>query len=139
MAVLANKIPGPSFDKNWFVFTLSKYYNYEICSFNWSFAHHTYTVSTNAQSVYAVDYESQADVTVYVVDYESQADLSVYWVDYESQADEDGLWYMTDYESQADVSIYFVDYESQADLTIYYVDYESQAGWNGSNKSHLFR
>lgn len=96
-------------------------------------------LSTHAQSVYAVDYESQADVTVYVVDYESQADLSVYWVDYESQADDDGLWYMTDYESQADVSIYFVDYESQADLTIYYVDYESQAGWNGSNKSHLFR
>ena len=25
--------------------------------------------STHAQSVYAVDYESQADVTVYVVDY----------------------------------------------------------------------
>ena len=48
--------------------------------------------STHAQSVYAVDYASQADVTVYVVDYESQADLSVYWVDYESQADEDGLW-----------------------------------------------
>ena len=64
---------------------------------------------------------------------------SVYAVDYESQADEDGLWYMTDYESQADVSIYYVDYQSQADLTIYYVDYESQAGWNGSNKSHLFR
>ena len=50
------------------------------------------TLSTSAQSVYAVDYASQADVTVYVVDYASQADLSVYWVDYESQADEDGLW-----------------------------------------------
>lgn len=91
----------------------------------------------NAQKVYNVDYESQADVKVYAVKYESQCDLTVYFVDYESQADEDGLWYWVDYESQADVNLYFVDYESQADLKIYYVEYESQAGWRNANKRHL--
>ena len=45
----------------------------------------------NAQQVYSVDYESQADVKVFVVDYESQADLLVYKVKYSSQAgDNDG-------------------------------------------------
>ena len=42
--------------------------------------------TTNAQKVYSVKYESQADVKVFVVKYESQADLKVYKVDYESQA-----------------------------------------------------
>ena len=54
-------------------------------------------------------------------------------------ADEDGLWYMTDYNRRLMSASIGGDYQSQADLTIYYVDYESQAGWNGSNKSHLFR
>ena len=34
----------------------------------------------NAQKVYTVKYESQADVKVYVVKYESQADFKVYKV-----------------------------------------------------------
>ncbi len=91
----------------------------------------------NAQKVYKVDYESQADLKIYVVNYESQCDLKVYYVDYESLADEPGLWYPVKYESQADKTIYFVDYESQADLKIYYVDYESQAGWRNKKKQHL--
>ena len=70
----------------------------------------------NAQKVYSVKYESQANVKVYVVNYESQADLLVYKVSYESQAgDNNGKWYFTDYESQAKKKIYFVNYESQAD------------------------
>ena len=36
--------------------------------------------AVNAQKVYSVDYESQADVKVFVVQYESQADLKVYKV-----------------------------------------------------------
>ena len=42
-----------------------------ICSFSYS------------QTVYTVDYESQADLKVYAVDYESQCDLKVYKVDYD--------------------------------------------------------
>ena len=91
-----------------------------------------------AQKIYSVDYQSQADVKVFVVDYESQADLKVYKVKYESQAGKnDGKWYFVKYESQADVKIYFVDYESQADLKIFFVDYESQAGWRNKEKKHL--
>ena len=36
-----------------------------------------------AQKIFSVQYESQADVKVFVVDYESQADLLVYKVDYD--------------------------------------------------------
>lgn len=50
--------------------------------------------TTNAQKVYSVKYQSQADVKVFVVKYESQADLKVYKVDYESQAgNNDGKWF----------------------------------------------
>jgi hypothetical protein len=40
----------------------------------------------NAQKVFSVDYENQADVKVFVVKYENQADLKIYFVDYENQA-----------------------------------------------------
>ena len=95
--------------------------------------------SVNAQKVFKVKYESQADVKVFIVKYESQCDLKVYHVDYESQAKKDGKWFNVKYESQADKKIYYVDYESQADLKIFYVDYESQAGWKNSSKSHLMK
>jgi hypothetical protein len=92
-----------------------------------------------AQKVYKVKYESQADIKVYIVDYESQADLKVYFVEYESRACKDGLWYPVQYESRADIKVYFVNYESQADLKIYIVDYESQAGWRNNQKQHLLK
>jgi len=99
-----------------------------------------FTVFTiNAQKIYKVKYESQADVKVYAEQSESQADLKVYVVNYESQADNNhGNWYFVDYESQADVKVYFVDYESQADVKIYFVDYESQAGWKNNEKKRFF-
>ena len=94
--------------------------------------------TTNAQKVYSVKYESQADVKVFVVKYESQADLKVYKVDYESQAgNNDGKWFFVNYESQAKKKLFFVDYESQADLKIFFVDYQSQAGWKNSSKKQL--
>ena len=94
--------------------------------------------TTNAQKVYSVKYQSQADVKVYVVKYESQADLKVYKVDYESQAgNNDGKWFFVNYESQAKKKLFFVDYESQADLKIFFVDYQSQAGWKNSSKKQL--
>ena len=37
---------------------------------------------SNAQKIFSVDYESQADIKVFVVDYESQADLKVFKVKY---------------------------------------------------------
>ena len=93
---------------------------------------------SNAQKIYSVDYESQADIKVFVVDYESQADLKVFKVEYQSQVGHnDGNWFFTDYASQADKKIFFVDYKSQADLKIYFVDYKSQTGWKNSSKKHL--
>jgi hypothetical protein len=92
----------------------------------------------NAQTVYSVKYEAQADVKVYVVEYESQADLLVYKEDYSSRAKgNEGNWFFVDYQSQANKSIYFVKYESQADLKIYFVKYESKAGWRNKEKIHL--
>jgi len=85
-----------------------------------------FITNVNAQKVFKVKYESQADIKVYVVKYESQCDLKVYHVKYESQARKDGLWYS-------------VNYESQADKKVYYVDYESQAGWKNNSKSHLLK
>jgi predicted YcjX-like family ATPase len=92
----------------------------------------------NAQKVFSVKYESQADLKVYVVKYESQADLKVFKVKYESQAaDNNGKWFFTKYENQADKKIFFVDYESQAELKIFFVPYESQAGWREKSKKAL--
>ena len=44
------------------------------------------TLNLQAQKVFKVKYESQADLKVYVVEYESQCDLKVFFVEYESQA-----------------------------------------------------
>ena len=96
------------------------------------------TLYTYGQTLYSVEYKSQADVNIFVVDYKSQADLLVYKVDYKSQAKgNEGLWYFVEYKSQADFNIYFVDYKSQADLKIFFVDYKSQAGWQSKEKKHL--
>ena len=40
-------------------------------------------MNMNAQKVFKVEYESQADLKVFVVEYESQCDLKVYFVEYE--------------------------------------------------------
>ena len=51
------------------------------------------TLYTSGQTLYSVEYKSQADVKIFVVDYKSQADLLVYKVDYKSQAKgNEGLW-----------------------------------------------
>jgi len=95
--------------------------------------------NANAQKIFSVDYESQADVKVFVVDYESQADLKVFKVKYESQAGKnDGRWFFVKYASQSDKKIFFVKYESQADVKVFFVDYESQAGWEQSSKMPYF-
>jgi hypothetical protein len=50
----------------------------------------------NAQKVYSVQYENQADIKVFVVKYENQADLKVFKVKYENQAGKnDGKWFFT--------------------------------------------
>ena len=55
-----------------------------------------------AQKVFSVDYENQADVKVFVVSYENQADLKVYKVKYENQAGQnDGKWFFTAYSNQS--------------------------------------
>jgi hypothetical protein len=50
--------------------------------------------SVNAQKVFTVEYENQADVKVFVVKYENQADINIFKVKYENQAgDNDGKWF----------------------------------------------
>ena len=91
-----------------------------------------------AQKVYSVEYESQADVKVFVVDYENQSDLKVFRVKYSNQAGKNtGKWFFTKYSNQADKNIFFVNYQNQADLKVYFVKYENQAGWRNKSKQHL--
>jgi hypothetical protein len=66
-------------------------------------------ITINAQKVFSVDSQWQADVKVYVVDSEWQADLSVFKVSSQWQADgNEGKWYFTDSQWQADKKIYFI-------------------------------
>jgi len=77
--------------------------------------------SLAGQTVFTVDYASQADVKVFVVEYESQADLKVFKVPYASQAKgNEGKWFWVPYASQAHKKVFFVDYASQADLKIFF-------------------
>ena len=88
--------------------------------------------ATAAQTVYVVQYVSQADVRLYETRTRSQADVILYRVPYRSQADpEKGLWYEATYRSQADWSVYWVQYRSQADCVVYFAPYRSQARRNG--------
>jgi hypothetical protein len=56
------------------------------------------TAITSAQSIFTVDYDSQAEIKAFVVDYESQADLLVYKAKYKSEAiGNEGLWHFVKY------------------------------------------
>ena len=44
------------------------------------------STAANAQKVFAVEYQNQADVKVFVVKYENQADVKIFFVRYENQA-----------------------------------------------------
>ena len=97
-----------------------------------------FTTITSAQSIFTVDYVSQAEVKVFVVDYESQADLLVYKAKYKSEAiGNEGLWHFVQYQSQAQKKIFFVKYKSQADLLICFTPYKSKAGWRNKQKMAL--
>ena len=94
--------------------------------------------SLKAQTVYSVEYKSDAKVKVFVASYKSDADLVVYKCSYKSDATgNDGLWYFTGYKSDAKFPIYFCDYKSDADLVIFFADYKSDAGWKNASKKHL--
>ena len=91
-----------------------------------------------AQTVFNVNYKSDAKVKVYVANYKSDADLVVYKCKYKSDATgNDGLWFFTDYKSDAKFPIFFCDYKSDADLVIFFSEYKSDAGWKNSSKKHL--
>ena len=50
-----------------------------------------------AQTMYEVQYESQADIKLYEVDYPSQADIKYFIVEYKSQVNESkNHWYWVD-------------------------------------------
>lgn len=93
---------------------------------------------TSAQTIFTVNYQSQADVKVFVVDFESRADLLVYKTKHRSEASgNEGLWHFVDYQSQAQKKIFFVKHQSQADLFICFTPYKSKAGWRNKKKQHL--
>lgn len=95
-------------------------------------------VRSNAQTVFSVDYKSDADVKVFVARYQSDADLVVYRAKYKSDAGEnDGVWFFTEYKSDAKKKVFFVDYKSDADLVIFFSEYKSDAGWKTNSKKHL--
>jgi len=80
-----------------------------------------------AQTMYEVEYASQADLLLYEVKYPAQADIRYYPVQYRSQANERrNHWYWTDYPAQAKYRVYWVRYRSQADRTVYEVQYPTQ-------------
>ena len=80
-----------------------------------------------AQTMYEVQYKTQADLLLYEVRYASQADIRYYPVQYRSQANERrNHWYWTDYPAQAKYRVYWVQYRSQADRTVYEVQYPAQ-------------
>jgi len=80
-----------------------------------------------AQTMYEVQYKTQADLLLYEVRYASQADIRYYPVQYRSQANERrNHWYWTDYPAQAKYRVYWVQYRSQADRLVYEVQYPAQ-------------
>ena len=96
------------------------------------------SLGARAQSVFTVNYKSDADVKVYVAQYKSDADLAVWKCPYKSDAEGNkGLWYFVNYKSDAKKTVYFVDYKSDADLVIWFAPYKSDAGWIRKEKQHL--
>ena len=83
--------------------------------------------TATAQTMFEVQYESQADIKLYEVDYPSQADMLYYEVEYRSQVNEKkNHWYWTNYISQAKYRVWWAKYPSQADRKVYKVRYPSQ-------------
>ena len=68
-------------------------------------------LQAGAQTVYSVDYKSDADIKVFV----------------------------SEYKSDAKKKIYFVKYKSDADLIIYFSQWKSDAGWRNNSKKHLMQ
>lgn len=92
----------------------------------------------NAQKIFRVDNQFEADIKVYVVDFEFQADLKVYKVKYENEAGENnGKWFFARYCYQPVFKVYFVENITQSELKIFFVDFENHAGWRDSTKMYL--
>ena len=83
--------------------------------------------TAQAQTMFEVQYESQADIRLYEVGYPSQADMLYYEVEYRSQVNEKkNHWYWVKYTSQAKYRVWWAKYPSQADRKVYKVKYPSQ-------------
>lgn len=97
-------------------------------------------VSANAQNIYPVDKESQADVKLFVVNNERIADICVYDVNSVNQNERDnGKWHFVCCENDAQKKVYFVENEKQADIKVYFVNTENQAGWKNNSKNYLMK
>ena len=84
-----------------------------------------FTLSTNAQKIFSVSSQFDADVKVYVTD--SQFDAG----------NNDGKWFFVDSQFDAKKKIFFVDSQFDADLKIYFVGSQFDAGWRESSKKYL--
>ena len=68
-----------------------------------------FTLSTNAQKIFSVSSQFDADVKVYVTDSQFDADLLVYRVDSQFDAgNNDGKWFFVDSQFDAKKKIFFV-------------------------------
>jgi hypothetical protein len=95
----------------------------------------TYSLNTNAQTVYSCDSKYDADVKVFVASSKYDADLVVYKCSSKYDAvDNKGLWFFVDSKYDAKKKIYFCDSKYDADIIIYFSNSKYDAEWRDKSK-----
>jgi hypothetical protein len=85
------------------------------------------STTTQAQTIYEVEYKSQSNIVLYKTQYKSQATYKYYIVQYRSKANTSKHhWYIVQYESQAELKVWWTEYPNQADHKVYEVNYPSE-------------
>ena len=80
-----------------------------------------------AQTMYEVQYKTQADVRLWKSKHRSQADFTYWIAPYRSQANRQfNHWYIVDYPSQAQVRFIWVTHRSEATHVVWQEKYASQ-------------
>jgi len=80
-----------------------------------------------AQTIYEVEYKSQANIILYKTQYQSQADYSYYITAYPSQANTSrNHWYQVPYKSQAELLVWWTRHPNQAHHKVWQAKYPSE-------------
>ena len=96
------------------------------------------SINTDAQSVYRVKFESEANVKVLLVPDSLSADLVVYQVSSAGLAGtNNGVWYIAGFPDAVTKNIFFVSNVSDADIKVFYTSNQSAAGWINTSKQSL--